>query len=78
MYTIKYEELVADQRSQTKNLLDFCGLTWEEGCLAFYKKERTITTASFAQVRQPIYNDSVELWKRYEKHLQPLKTIIYG
>ena len=78
MYTIRYEELVADQRNQTENLLDFCGLAWDDACLAFYKKERIITTASFAQVHQPMYKDSVELWKRYEKQLEPLRKTIYG
>jgi len=78
MYTLRYEEMVSDQQNQTKNLLDFCGLPWDEACLNFHKKERKITTASFTQVRQPIYKDSVELWKRYEKRLEPLKKAIYG
>jgi hypothetical protein len=78
MYTLRYEELVADQQKQTEGLLDFCNLPWDEACLAFYKTERKVRTASLAQVRQPIYKDSVQLWRRYEKHLEPLRKVIYG
>ena len=77
VYTVSYEDLVSDQRKQTKNLLDFCSLPWDDACLTFYKKERIITTASFAQVRQPLYRDSVELWRRYEKYLEPLKKALH-
>ena len=78
MNTIIYEDLVADQQRQTQSLLDFCGLPWDEACLAFYKTERRVSTASLAQIRQPIYKDSVELWKRYERQLEPLMEIIEG
>ena len=78
MYTIRYEELVSDQQKQTKSLLDFCGLAWDEACLAFHKTERIVSTASLAQVRQPMYKDSVELWRRYEEQLEPLRKAIFG
>jgi hypothetical protein len=76
IYSIQYEELVADQENQTRKLLEYCGLPWDDACLAFHKTERRVATASFTQVRQPIYRDSVQLWKRYEKQLEPLRQII--
>ena len=78
IYTIRYEEIVSDQQNQTKSLLDFCSLPWDESCLSFYKMERTVQTASFAQVRQRVYKNSVELWRQYEKQLEPLRKIISG
>jgi len=78
IYSITYEEVVSDLRNQTERLLAFCGLPWDEACLAFHKTERRVSTASLAQVRQPIYRDSVELWKRYERQLEPLRQAIYG
>ena len=78
MYTIRYEELVAEQQKQTEGLLQFCDLPWDEACLEFYRTKRRVSTASLVQVRQPIYKDSVELWKRYEKQLEPLRKTIYG
>jgi len=78
MYSLRYEDMIADQRKQTEDLLAFCGLPWDDACLAFYRTRRRVSTASLAQVRQPIYKDSVELWKRYEKQLEPLRKAIYG
>ena len=53
-------------------MLEFCNLEWHEGCLKFYESKQSVQTSSLAQVRQPIYKNSIERWKRYEKHLQPL------
>ncbi len=78
VYPLRYEEMVSNQQHQTKSLLDFCGLPWDEVCLAFHKTERRISTVSLAQVRQPIYKDSIESWKRYEKQLEPLRKTVYG
>ncbi|MDB4322134.1 sulfotransferase [bacterium] len=71
-YEIQYEELVADTETQSKALIDYCGLDWNEACLDFHKTERSIRTASVTQVRQPIYTTSVERWRTYEDHLEPL------
>jgi len=72
MYNIRYEELVADQQSQTRSLLKFCGLPWSEACLSFERNNRTVRTASHAQVRQPVYTNSVKVWKHYGDQLEPL------
>ncbi|MDD3884806.1 MAG: sulfotransferase [Gallionella sp.] len=69
---VQYEDIVADQKAQARRMLDFCGLEWDDACLDFHKHKRAIRTASVTQVRQPIYNSSVERWRPYEKHLGPL------
>ena len=69
---IDYEALVADQEYVTRGLLDACALPWEESCLEFHRNESPTLTASAAQVRQPLYNSSVGLWRHYEHELQPL------
>ena len=78
IYELNYERLVADQENQTRKLLEFCNLPWDEACLEFHKTRRKVKTASNEQVRRPIYKDSVKLWKRYEKQLEPLRVAIYG
>ena len=78
IFDISYEKLIEHQETETKSLLGHCGLPWEDACLTFYKTKSRVSTASAAQVRQPIYKDSVELWKRYEKQLEPLRKIIFG
>jgi len=73
---VRYEEMVADQAGQTRRLLEFCGLPWEDACLRFWETERAIRTASSEQVRQPIYDDSVSRWRHYERELAPLIEIL--
>jgi hypothetical protein len=53
-------------------MIETCGLDWDPACLAFADADRPVRTASAAQVRQPIYTRSLDLWRRYEKHLGPL------
>jgi tetratricopeptide (TPR) repeat protein len=69
---VQYEEIVTDQEGQARRMLDYCGLEWNDACIDFYKNKRAVRTASVTQVRQPIYNTSVEKWRHYEKHLGPL------
>jgi len=76
VYTQKYEELVADQEKHTRELINFCGLEWDDACLSFHETERMINTPSRWQVRQPMYTSSAGRWKNYEKHLQPLQTML--
>jgi tetratricopeptide (TPR) repeat protein len=72
MFEIRYEHLVDNQEELTRKLVDFCGLSWDPGCLAFHQNPRTVTTASVLDVRTPIYTRSVGRWKNYRRHLQPL------
>jgi len=69
---VPYEELVADPEPWTRRILDFLGLDWDEKCLQFQKTERPVMTASFWQVRQKIYKDSVGRWRHYRKFIAPL------
>jgi tetratricopeptide (TPR) repeat protein len=69
---VRYEDLVEDLPAQTRRLLDFCGLPWDERCLRYYENQRPVQTSSVWQVRQPIYTTSIGRWRHYEKYLQPL------
>lgn len=69
---VQYEDIVADLETQARRMIDFCGLTWDEACVEFHKSQRSVRTASLAQVRQPIYSSSVNRWQRYEKYIGPL------
>ncbi|HEB28694.1 MAG TPA: sulfotransferase family protein, partial [Porticoccus sp.] len=71
-YEIQYEDLVSDTERQARSLISYCGLEWDDACLQFHTHQRTVRTASVTQVRQPIYQTSVERWHRYENQLEPL------
>lgn len=68
----QYEQMVADPENQIRRLLNFCGLEFEEACMNFHEVKRTVTTASALQVRQPLYNTSVNRWQKYGARLDPL------
>ena len=73
---VQYEELVMDQERISRQLIDYIGLEWDEKCLDFYNSERDVRTSSNIQVRQPMYKKSINRWKHYEKHLQPLIEVL--
>ena len=69
---VHYEQMVLDQEAQTRRMLEYLGLPWEDQCLRFYETERAINTASSEQVRQPIYTKALNFWRNYESHLDEL------
>jgi tetratricopeptide (TPR) repeat protein len=71
-----YEELVRDQRAVTQRLLEFCGLEWDEQCMHFDRNPEAVSTASAAQVREPLNSTGVDRWRRYERQLQPLRELL--
>ena len=71
-----YESLVASPESESRRLVEFCGLEWDDRCLDFHLTERSVHTASGWQVRQPIYRRSVGRWRNYERHLGPLREAL--
>jgi len=76
LIAVKYETLVDDQEAQTRRLLDFCGLEWDDRCLEFHQTDRVVLTASRDQVRRPMYRSSVGKAQRYEAHLAPLREVL--
>jgi len=72
IYNISYENLLNNQEIETKKLLNFCGLDWDESCLNFYRNKRAVSTASTNQVRKNIYKSSMNSWKNYENALADL------
>lgn len=69
---VDYEKVIADQEGETRRMLDYLGLAWEDACLDFHRQRGPAATASAAQVRHPIYSTSVGLWRKYERQLAPL------
>ncbi len=69
---VSYEELVADQERVSRQMIAFLGLPWDDACLAFHSSSRRTLTASYDQVRQPIYRGSVKRHEHYAAHLAPL------
>jgi tetratricopeptide (TPR) repeat protein len=76
VYSLNYENLVADQIDETRKLLEFCGLDWEDACAEFHRNPSATTTASASQVRRPIYDSSVAQWRHYTAQLESLSSVL--
>jgi len=76
IYNLSYEALVSTPETEIRKLLEFCELPWHEECLTPHKSEDAGMTASYNQIRKPIYTKSIGRWENYEQHLQPLKDAL--
>ena len=65
-----------DLEGSVRRLLDYCGLEFEPACVDFHRTERSVRTPSSEQVRQPIFRDGLEQWRKFEPWLAPLKTAL--
>ncbi len=68
---VPYEALVAAPDHWINRIIDHVGLAPEAGLRDFHTTDRAVTTASFAQVRRPLYKTSLDAWRRYEARLTP-------
>lgn len=75
---VRYEDMILHTEPTARALLEFLGLEWDDRCLATHTNRFPVETASQWQVRQPIYQDSLEHWRHYEAHLDPLKAFLPG
>ena len=73
---VEYETLIADREAETRRLVAFCGLDWDDACLTPERNGRVVKTASLWQARQPVYETSVDRWRRYEPWLGELKELM--
>jgi tetratricopeptide (TPR) repeat protein len=76
MLEIQYEEVVDNLEAAARKLVAHCNLPWDPACLNFHTTARPVRTASFYQVRQPIYRSSVGAWRKFDRFLGPLKAAL--
>jgi predicted Zn-dependent protease len=73
---VVHEDVVADTEGSVRRILDHIGLPFEPGCLAFHTTQRSVRTPSSEQVRQPIFSDSLDQWRKFEPELAPLRSAL--
>ena len=69
IYNLDYELLTVNQKSETRQLIDYLGLDWDEKCLSPQNNTKSVTTASNVQIRKKVYRGSSEQWKKYQPFL---------
>ena len=75
IYEINYETLVNNQTEETKKVLDFCNLDFENNCLNFSKNSSPTKTISNAQARKEIYKRTINLSNKYLEYFPFLKKV---
>ena len=79
VHTIVYERLVENVEAEVRPLFDSLGLEWRDEALdhrATAKARGLITTASYAQVVEPIYKRAAGRWEKYRAHLEPVLPVL--
>lgn len=77
--TIRYEQMIADSGAELRPLFDALGLDWHEEALDHRKTAAgrgVISTASYAQVHEPLYDRAKGRWMRYEAQLAPVMPVL--
>jgi len=69
IYNLDYDKLTEDQESETRHLIEYLELNWQDTCLTPQENKRSVKTASQQQVRQKVYKGSSQLWRKYESCL---------
>jgi len=73
---VHHEDVVDDLERSVRRILDFCELPFEPACVEFHRTERSVRTASSEQVRQPIFREGLDQWRRFETWLGPLRDTL--
>lgn len=74
----EYETMVSDPEGSARRLVDYCGLEWSDAFLNFHRSTEHTRTASYDQVRKPVYQSSKARWRRYEKQMAPFIEALEG
>ena len=73
---IHYEDLVQDQETITREILEYIGAPWDDACLQHHKSSRVVKTASYEQVTRKIYTSSLYRYRNYHQAVKPLTPIL--
>ncbi|MEN7538602.1 sulfotransferase [Aurantiacibacter flavus] len=73
---VQHEDVLDDPEGQIRRMLDYCGLDFEESCLAFHQTDRAVRTASSEQVRQPINRKGQGAWLPFDPWLGDLRDAL--
>jgi tetratricopeptide (TPR) repeat protein len=71
---VNYEDIVSNPKAQSRRLIEFTGLRWEDAVLRFHESHAPSATASAVQIRRPIYVSSIGKWRHHTERLQPLRA----
>jgi tetratricopeptide (TPR) repeat protein len=69
IYHLDYDKLTVEQEPETRKLIEYLELGWEDDCLSPHKNKRSVRTASQQQVREKVFTGSSQVWRKFEPYL---------
>ena len=69
IYHLDYDRLTVEQDTETRQLIEYIELGWEDACLSPHENKRIVKTASQQQVREKVYTDSSDAWRKFKPYL---------
>jgi hypothetical protein len=69
IYNLNYDKLTVNQDDETRRLIKYLELNWEDNCLSPQNNKRNVLTASQQQVRKKVYQGSSQQWRKFEPYL---------
>ena len=76
IFDVNYENFVNDFETNSREILNFLDLKWEDEIKNYNKNMRPVTTASFQQVREGIKKNTSSVWKKYRNYLKPMQETL--
>lgn len=76
MLEVNYEKTVEETELNSRKIINYLNLDWQDSILRFFEQEGSVTTASAAQVREKAHSRSVGLWQRYREQMEPVRKIL--
>lgn len=73
---IHYEALIADPESMARRVAAHCGLDFESTMVDIQRSTGTVATPSAGTARQGFRKDRGQVWRHYERHLEPLRRVL--
>jgi hypothetical protein len=72
IYHLDYDRLTVEQETETRQLIEYLELGWEDTCLSPQDNKRSVRTASQQQVREKVYTGSSDAWRKFEPYIDGL------
>tara|TARA_Y100000590_G_scaffold309050_1_gene348926 strand:- start:5333 stop:6976 length:1644 start_codon:yes stop_codon:yes gene_type:complete len=73
---VNYEKFVSNHEKGIEKIIKETDLEWQDNLKTYEKIQRPIETASLHQVREKIFKNSSQKWKKYEDYLKPMQDVL--
>lgn len=76
IFDLNYETFVYNFEEQTKKILEYLNINWEENLINYKNNNRAVSTASYLQVRENIIKNTSNQWKNYSEYLKEMQKTL--